>query len=573
MRLSRAFIPTLKENPADAVIPSHQLMIRAGMIRQLAAGVYSELPFGWRAARKAINIVREEMDRIGGQELYLPVINPIEVWEETGRAFDFGDELFRLEDRKGHRMCLAPTHEEIICDIARAFVRSYRDLPQIWYQFQTKMRDEPRPRSGVLRARQFIMKDSYSLDVDEEGLDVSYNLHAEAYRRSFERCGLDFFEVGASSGLMGGTGSQEFMLESPHGEDRVARCSSCGYAANLEVAASKPGPINDPPPDNGNGEPQRVATPEMRSIEEVSGFLKVAPERLIKTLVVIDSNDQPVMILLSGEDELQESKLLAALGGAFRPAHPDEIKDLFGCEVGFLGAVNAPEMPIITDNRLKGAKNRITGANEDHFHITGVDVGRHFEPDNFADLRTVEDGEGCQQCKGKLKVTNAIELGHIFKLGTKYSEAMGARVLDADGHDRPIVMGSYGIGIGRILACAIESRHDDDGIYWPISLAPYDLILIGLNLANDADVRQQADALYDQLQAEGFDVLYDDRDLRPGFKFKDADLLGVPIQLVISSKSLAGGGVEAKIRADGQRSIIKTSEITSFLRGHHERNE
>jgi prolyl-tRNA synthetase len=481
--------------------------------------------------------------------------------------------MFRLKDRKGHQMCLAPTHEEIICDIARVFVRSYRDLPQIWYQFQTKMRDEPRPRSGVLRARQFTMKDSYSLDVDEEGLDRSYNLHADAYRRSFERCGLDFFEVGASSGLMGGTGSQEFMVESTHGEDSVARCNSCGYAANLEVASSRPAAISDPSSEDGGNETQRVATPEMRTIEEVSDFLKVAPERLIKTLVVMASDDRPVIVLLAGGDELQEAKLLGVLGEASRPAHPDEIKDLFGCEAGFLGAVNAPEMQIIADKRLEGAKNRITGANEDHFHLTGVDVGRHFKPDRFEDLRTVGDGEGCPQCEGTLKVTNAVELGHIFKLGTKYSESMGARVLNADGKDLPIVMGSYGIGIGRILACAIESRHDKDGICWPVSLAPYDAIIIGLNLANDAEVRQQADAIYEQLQAEGFDVLYDDRDLRPGFKFKDADLLGIPCQFVVSSKSLTEGGVEAKTRVEGQRSIIKTEELANFLRGNYERNK
>lgn len=572
MRFSRAFIPTLKEIPADALIPSHQLMIRSAMIRQLAAGVYSELPFGWKAAKKAIEIVREEMDRIGGQELYLPVLNPLEVWEETGRAGDFGDEMFRLKDRRGHAMCLAPTHEEIVCDIARAFIRSYRDLPQIWYQIQTKMRDEPRPRSGVLRARQFIMKDSYSLDVDEEGLDKSYNLHAEAYRRIFERCGLTFFEVGASSGLMGGSGSQEFMVESQYGEDSVVRCSKCNYAANLEVAISRPEPIRDPRPKRAGEGPERVPTPEKRTIDEVSGFLKVKPERLIKTLVLMAGGEEPTMVLLVGDDELQESKLLTALGGPFRPAHPDEIKDLFGCEAGFLGPVNAPRMPIIADNRLEGGKNRITGANENGYHITGVDVNRHFKPERYADLRTIKLGEGCTQCQGRLNVANAIEIGHIFKLGTKYSKTMGANVLDAQGREKPIVMGSYGIGIGRILACAIELGCDENGISWPPSLAPYNVVLIGLNL-KDPKISQRAEEVYQALQSNSVEVLFDDRDVSPGFKFKDADLLGIPYQVVVSPKSLEKGGVEIKSRATGQRSIVNLDEFLAVLRGDHGRDE
>ncbi|HEX7342874.1 MAG TPA: proline--tRNA ligase [bacterium] len=564
MRFSQAFIPTLKETPSDAVIPSHALMIRAGLIRQLAAGIYSDLPFGWRAARKAMQIVREEMDRIGAQELFLPVLNPIEVWQETGRAADFGDELFRLKDRKGHSMCLGPTHEEIICDLARAFVRSYRDLPQVWYQIQTKLRDEPRPRSGVLRARQFIMKDAYSLDADEEGLDRSYNNQAIAYRRIFERCGLKFFEVGASSGLMGGSGSEEFMVESPHGEDSVALCNSCSYAANLQVAASRPDPISDPPSDNPSAEPQLVATPDKRTIEEVSGFLKVKPERLIKTLVFMAS-DKPVMALVAGDDELNEDKLMRAVG-AYRPAHPDEIKELFKTEVGFLGPYKAPKMPIYADLRLQGGKNRITGANKDHYHITGVDVDRHFKPDHWADLRTIKEGEGCPLCHGSLRVAKAIEIGHIFKLGTKYSSAMGANFLDAEGREKPIIMGSYGIGIGRIVACAIELGHDDAGIIWPKSLAPYDVELIGLNM-KEAQIREQAEKTYEELQASGFSVLFDDRDASPGFKFKDADLLGIPFQIVVSPKNLAKAQVEVKDRSSGQRSLIPRGDLLNHLRG------
>ena len=564
MRFSQAFIPTLKETPSDAVIPSHALMIRAGLIRQLAAGIYSDLPFGWRAARKAMQIVREEMDRIGAQELFLPVLNPIEVWQETGRATDFGDEMFRLKDRKGHSMCLGPTHEEIICDLARAFVRSYRDLPQVWYQIQTKLRDEPRPRSGILRARQFIMKDAYSLDADEEGLDRSYNNQAIAYRRIFERCGLKFFEVGASSGLMGGSGSEEFMVESPHGEDSVALCNRCSYAANLQVASSRPIPISDPPSDSPNADPQLVATPDKRTIEEVSGFLKVKPERLIKTLVFM-ANDKPVMALVAGDDELNEDKLLRAVG-AFRPAHPDEIKELFKTEVGFLGPYHAPKMPIHADLRLKGGRNRITGANKDHYHVSGVDVDRHFKPDHWADLRTVKEGEGCPICHGSLRQANAIEIGHIFKLGTKYSAAMGANFLDAEGRERPIIMGSYGIGIGRIVACAIELGHDDAGIIWPKSLAPYDIELIGLNM-KESQIREQAEKIYEELQASGFSVLFDDRDVSPGFKFKDADLLGIPVQIVVSPKNLAKEQVEVKDRRTGLRSLIPRAELLNHLRG------
>ncbi|RJP82258.1 MAG: proline--tRNA ligase [Candidatus Zixiibacteriota bacterium] len=565
MRLSQAFIPTLKETPSDAVIPSHALMVRAGLVRQLAAGIYDELPFGWRAMQKAMEIVRQEMNRIGGQELFLPALNPLEIWEETGRAKGFGDEMFRLKDRKGRPMCLAPTHEEIICDLARAFLRSYRDLPQIWYQIQTKMRDEPRPRSGILRARQFLMKDSYSLDSDHEGLDRSYALHDQAYRRIFERCGLQFVVVGASSGLMGGTRSEEFMVESPHGEDHLAVCSACEYAANLEVAASRPAPVQDVPAADPGAPPQDVSTPDRRTIEEVSGFLGVAPERLVKTLVFMTEEDKPVMALVAGDDELNEAKLMSALGGAFRPAHPDEVKDLFGAEVGFLGPVGAPKMPVYADLRLQGGINRITGANKNHYHLTGVNVGRDFAVDHWTDLRTAREGEGCPACNGTLRVVNAIEIGHIFKLGTKYSEAMGANVLDPQGRERPIVMGSYGIGIGRIVACAIELGHDDKGIIWPPPLTPYDVMLIGLNM-KDAAIRAQAEAIYADLQAAGLEVLFDDRDVSPGFKFNDADLLGLPWQVVVSPKNLAGGNLEVKDRATGQRTMVPLGDIVNHLK-------
>jgi prolyl-tRNA synthetase len=461
------------------------------------------------------------------------------------------------------------THEEIVTNLS-AELDSYRELPQMWYQIQTKMRDEPRPRSGILRARQFLMKDSYSLDVDQAGLDKSYDLHALAYRRIFDRCGLKYFVVGASSGLMGGTGSQEFMVESPHGEDRVVLCNACDYAANLEVAASRTAPIYDPEDELSGGEPKMVPTPEKRTIEEVSGFLNVAPERLIKTLVLMTGPEQtiPVMALVVGDDELNESKFLAVLGGAFRPAHPEEVKALFGADVGFLGPVKAPKMKIIADHRLQGGRNRVTGANRNDCHVTGVDVDRHFQPDQWADLRTVKENEICVQCGSVLRVTNAIEIGHIFKLGTKYSSAMGANVLDADGREHPIVMGSYGIGIARIVACAIESSHDDAGIIWPKPLAPYEVHLIALNVRDEA-IGKQAEALYQDLQSKGYTVLFDDREVSPGVKFNDADLLGIPWQVIISPKSLAKGGVEIKERAVGQRSVIPLADLENTLRGTH----
>jgi prolyl-tRNA synthetase len=348
----------------------------------------------------------------------------------------------------------------------------------------------------------------------------------------------------------------------------VALCEKCEYAANLEVAASRPAPIKDTGSSDVSSDPEKVSTPEMRTIEEVSGFLKVEPERLIKTLVVMTEAGDPNMVLLAGDDELEESKLQAALGEPFRPAHPEEILELFGCEAGFLGPVNAPKMPVIADHRIQGGRDRVTGANEDHFHITGVNVEEHFKADRWEDLRTVKAGEGCPQCEGKLRVSNAIEIGHIFKLGTKYSSAMGANILDADGHEIPIVMGSYGIGVARIIACAIELFHDENGIVWPESITPYDAILIGLNL-DDSEVKKQAEDIYDQLQKDGFEVLYDDRNLRPGFKFKDADLLGIPYQAVVSSKSLAAGGVEVKTRSTGNRSIVNIADLPSILRGVH----
>ncbi len=561
MRLSKAFLPTLKEVPADAVVTSHKLMLRTGMVRPLMAGVYSYLPFGQRAARKSMNLIREEMDSFGAQEFSLPTMTPIELWDETGRNKDFGNEMFRLQDRKDRTMALAPTHEEVFCAIARNELRSYKELPQIWYQIQIKFRDEPRPRSGELRTRHFIMKDAYSFDVSEEGLDKSYQLHRDAYQRIFKRAGLKFFIVGASSGVMGGSGSEEFMVESDAGEDTCAINEESGYAANVEVATSK---LVDEP-DTGDTVPfEKVHTPGYKTVEEVAAFLKLDPSRFIKSLVYV-GDDGPVMLLVRGDDELNEEKVLPILGASMRPAHPDEVKELFGAEVGYLGPVGMEgKLPIYADHRLKDGRNRATGANENEFHVVGVQVGETFKPDDYRDLRVVREGEPDPIGGRPLKVVRAIELGHIFKLGTKYSKPMGATVLDENGKDVPIIMGSYGIGVGRLIAAALEAHSDDNGCVWPMTLAPYHVAVILLK-AKDETVAAEGEKLYQQLQEKGLDVALDDRDVRPGFKFKDADLLGYPFQVVVSERNLAEGKLEIKRRRTGDKDVLPMDDALAKL--------
>jgi len=559
MRLSRYFIPTLKEIPADAVVKSHQIMLRAGLIRPLAAGIYSYLPLGWRVMRKVIQIIREEMDAIGAQEFYLPALNPIEIWEETKRASDFGEEMFRFQDRKNRTIVLAPTHEEIICDIARGEIRSYKDLPQIWYQIQTKFRDEPRPRSGVLRARQFIMKDSYSLDVDEQGLDKSYQLHAQAYKKIFSRCGLKFFVVGASTGLMGGSASQEFMLESEVGEDVVVICDQCGYAANIEVATGKlKTKIQQ------DGELTEVYTPDKRTIEQVSQFLNVEPNNLIKSLMyVIDGS--PVMILIRGDYTVNESKMMKLFGNNFRPATEAEVAEICGAKVGFIGPIGLiKSIPIYADNTIKNQRGFIVGANKDHYHLKGVDVQRDIKIQQFIDVTTVNRGDGCPQCDYSLRVVHAIELGHIFKLGTKYSKSMGVTFLDATGQEQPIVMGSYGIGIERIIAAFIEQHADARGIIWNKALAPFLVHLIPINYRNQT-VQLIADKIYHNLEQKKIPTLLDDREVSPGFKFKDADLLGMPIQIIIGEKNLKNQCIELKLRKTNESFIEPLDKFETKL--------
>jgi prolyl-tRNA synthetase len=560
MRLSSSFVPTLKEEPSDAVMPSHKLMIRAGMVRPLAAGIYSFLPLGWKVAQKVMQIIREEMNAIGGQEFHLPALNPIELWEETGRLRDFGDVIFQLKNRP---LVLAPTHEEVICHIAKHHIKSYKDLPQIWYQIQTKFRNEPRPRSGVIRGRQFIMKDSYSLDASWEGLDRSYELHRQAYIKIYTRCGLKFFIVGASTGAMGGSASEEFMVESPYGEDTVVLCDRCGYSANTEIAQSNVPPAKRYP----ESKPlEEIYTPNVRTINELAQFLNVSTDILAKSLVY-KHNGQPVLILMLGNDQLVEAKLLKALGGGeIAPMEPEELKKLTGANAGSIGPIGLKNFKIIADNRLKGANNLISGANKDDYHIANIDMERDVKVDGYFDLRKVEEGEPCINCGNPLRIVNAIEIGHIFKLGTKYSEAMKATFLDENGQEKPIIMGSYGIGVERIIACHIEQNHDENGIIWDKSIAPFLVHLISVN-TEIPNVVQTAEKLYDKFNAEKIEVIYDDRtDVSPGFKFKDADLLGMPLQVIVSERNLKNNQVEIKIRRTGERILVNIDDVVAKVR-------
>lgn len=573
MRWSEYFIPTLREDPADAEVVSHKLLLRAGFIRQLSAGVYSYLPLAQRVALKITQIIREEMNRIGGQEFYLPALNPRELWEESGRWSAIDETMFRLRDRKNAELCLAMTHEEVFTSIARHDLRSYRQLPQIWYQIQLKFRDEPRPKSGLLRVRQFIMKDSYSFDIDQHGLDLSFEKHREAYQRIFDRCGLSYTIVEASSGAMGGSASSEFIVRTDAGEDMVATCANCGYAANLEKATSF---IPEVKEGIGLDSPVEFPTPGVRTIEDLVSFLGgAAADQQIKTLVVVSTaNAEPeyVLVLLRGDHQLHEMKLSDALGGAVRPAHPEEIMQLLDADAGSLGGVNAKqvarsrghEIRILADHALKGRRNMTTGANRNDHHVRGVNVARDISVDAWLDLRVIAQGETCSVCKtGKLEISKALEIGHIFKLGTKYSESMGARVLNQDGKEVPLVMGSYGIGIERIMASAIELHHDKDGIIWPRSIAPFDVIVTITNI-KDEDLSATGEKLYQDLLTAGLEVILDDRDERAGVKFKDADLIGIPFRINVGRKA-AEGEVEVVDRRSKKSVEIKIREAVPHV--------
>jgi prolyl-tRNA synthetase len=541
MRYSRLFIPTLKEAPAEAEAASHKLMVRAGYVRQLAAGLYIYLPLGIRVMEKINRVIREEMNAIGGQEVTMPVLNPAEVWQQTGRWDTIGDEMFRLKDRSGRDMCLAMTHEETMTWLAAHDIRSYRDLPQIWYQVQTKLRDEARPKSGVLRTREFTMKDSYSFDKDEEGLDRSYQLHLEAYKKIYSRCGLRFHVVQSDTGMMGGSMAHEFMAPSPAGEDDVALCSGCGYAANTELALSVPKASQ-----SMSGGYEEVATPEKRTIEEVTRFLKVASDLLVKSILVM-SDKGPVLALVRGDQTLHEKKL-AKLIGPHRPAQKDEVKSVLGVPAGFIGPMGH-KIRKIADGVLKQGAY-IAGANKEGYHVRGVTANEHFSDVEFADIHTAAAGDACVQCGKPLRIEKVIEIGNIFKLGTKYSAPLKANYLDENGDERPIIMGSYGIGPARIAAAAIEQGNDENGIVWPPAIAPYQVLIVPVNV-KDARSMDVAEELYTALEEKGFEVLLDDRDERAGVKFKDADLIGIPWRIIIGEKNLKENLVEIKERRTG----------------------
>jgi prolyl-tRNA synthetase len=564
MRQSENFIPTLKETPADAQIVSHQLMLRAGMVRQLASGIFSFLPLGFRVLNKVINIIREEMNRIGGQEFLLPALNPIEIWEQTGRVESMGDVMFHIKNREG--LVLAPTHEEIITFHARQHIKSYRDMPQIWYQIQTKFRNEPRPKSGVLRGRQFIMKDAYSLDTTWEGLDISYEKHYQAYKAIFDRCGIRFFVVGASSGAMGGRQSQEFMVESDSGEDTCA-ISDSGYAANIEVATSALPNVGRIADDLAM---EKFPTPTAKTIDDLVEQYAFSEERCAKSVLYI-ADDKPVLLFMRGNDELNETKLQGILGtGNLRPAIQEELVKYTGADHGSIGPINLKSnIRIIADNLLKDANGLISGANEDGYHYKNIDFTRDCTIPEFQDLRTVQPGEPCIIDGSPLRVVKAIELGHIFKLGTKYSEALSANFIDSESVEHPIIMGSYGIGVERVMACYIEQHHDESGIIWDKTLAPFDVHILGLNESKFPDVKKFAKQIYSNLKNNGFEVLYDDRNESPGIKFNDADLIGTPVQVIIGNKNLSSGKVEIKYRKNMDRDLVDLNEIVARIKEYY----
>ncbi|HWF81123.1 MAG TPA: proline--tRNA ligase [Streptosporangiaceae bacterium] len=577
MRWSQLHIPTLREDPADADAASHRLLLRAGFIRQLMAGHYSLLPLGVRVRTKIIGVIREEMTKIGAQEFLLPCMQPAQIWEKSGRLDIIGEEMFKLRDRRNQLTVLGFTHEEIFATLAVEFA-SYRELPQFWYHFQTKFRDEPRPKSGLMRVREFTMKDSYSFDIDEAGLDKSFDAHRLAYERIFARLGIPAFGVEASNGTMGGSDSVEFMCPAAAGEDRVARCQDCGYAANLEKATSALAPITDAGGPGGSrhrastaesgdaqSAPSRLDTPGVRTIDDLAAAYGLAADRQIKTLVqVLDG--KLTLVLLRGDHPLSDQKLIDATGAVqVRPAQPDEIREALGALPGSLGAVGVTEFPIIADEALRGRRDMATGANIDDVHLVGVDVERDIQVGQWADLREVTEGEPCPRCGSALEFVQALEVGHIFKLGRRFTTALGVTVTGPDGAAITPIMGSYGIGVERAIAALAEVYHDDAGLAWPVNVAPAQVTVLPLSM-KDAEVKATAETLYDGLQGAGIEVLLDDRDVRPGVKFADAELIGIPFRVSVGPRDLADGVVEIARRANGEKERVPASEAASRLR-------
>lgn len=561
MRYSQYLLPTIKETPADAEIVSHQLMFRAGMIRKVAAGIYTYLPFGLRAVRKVEEIVRQEMERAGALELLMPMVVPAELWQESQRWEQYGRELLRIKDRKDTEFCLGPTHEEVVTDVVRSTVRSYRQLPLNLYQIQTKFRDEIRPRFGLMRGREFIMKDAYSFDLDEAGADIAYEKMFQAYRRIFERCGLKFRAVEADTGNIGGSSSHEFMVLAESGEDAIVSCDSCEYAANVEKAELIATAVTTPEP---KAELQQVATPGQKSVEQVTDFLDATPQQLVKTLILQTDSDETLAVLLRGDRELNDIKLCRLLGcNEVTLASEEVVQQVTGAPSGFAGPVGL-KLRLLADHEVAAMGDFIVGANAADSHYIGVNLQRDFTVETFADLRLSVAGDPCPRCEGRLESWRGIEVGHIFKLGTKYSEALGATVLDDQGKDRVLFMGCYGIGIGRTVASAIEQNHDDNGIVFPMPIAPFHVLITVVNPKDEA-VLQASEDIYQALQKAGIEVLLDDRDERAGSKFKDADLLGIPLRLTVGTRGLKEEAVELQRRSDGERTLLPLAEAAERL--------
>ena len=564
MRWSETFIPTLKEAPAEAEILSHQLLLRAGLVRKLAGGLYTFLPAGLRVLRKIEAIVREEMDRAGALEILMPAVQPPEIWQASGRYEQAADVLFKVADSKGREWLLGPTHEEVVTSMTAAELNSYRQLPINFYQVQTKFRDEIRPRFGLMRAREFMMKDAYSFDATDEAALISYQKMYDAYVRIFERCGVQAFPVEADTGVMGGNHSHEFMIPAKTGESEVAYTEDGGYSANVEKAGSQ-GPLTATPSEC-TGAIEEFATPDVKTIEDLAGApYHVAAEAQIKTLVFI-AEDKPVIALMRGDDQANEAKLAVAFGTAiFRPAEAEEINEALGAHPGSLGAVNVDSIPVYADNQLKEAAGMTTGANKDGFHIRNVNVARDLPQIQFLDLRTVREGELSAENQ-PLKIRRAIEVGHVFKLGTKYSEALGASFLNEDGKAQAPVMGCYGLGVTRTLQAIIEYSNDDNGIVWPANVAPWQVCITALDVEADGEVMQVATQFHEELNAAGIDTILDDRELRPGNKFKDSELVGFPVRLVVGARSLKEGNVEFALRAGGEREAIPVSDVVARVK-------
>jgi len=566
MRLSQLFFVTLRDDPADADMPSHRLLVRAGYVRRLGAGIYSLLPLGFRATKKVEQVIREELDAIGGQEMEMPVVHPADLWRETGRYDAIGPEMARFEDRGGRDMVLAMTHEEVVADLLRDIVHSYRQLPVIIYHFQTKFRDEPRSRGGLIRVREFVMKDSYSCDRDEAGLDAAYWAHHRAYTTIFQRLGLDAIAVSSDVGMMGGSLAHEFMVLNPAGEDVLVICETCGYAANRQVAPS----TTAAPPQGELLPTEEVETPDATTIDALAAFLDVPTSRTAKATFFVTGDERFVVAIVRGDFEVNETKLTNAIKavGGLRPAQVEEIKE-HGMEAGYGSPIGARDALVVVDELAANSPNLVAGANRPGYHLLNVNVPRDYTPDVIADIANVREGDRCPTCGEGVVLRNGIEVGNIFKLGTKYTEALGAEYLDEDGERHPIVMGSYGIGLGRSVACVVEAHHDDKGIVWPEQVAPYRAHLVTLGAAKNEDVASTADTLYEAAigAGPGYEILYDDRDESPGVKLTDAELLGMPWILTVSPRSLKAGGVEVTRRETGERSVRPVEEITAFLTG------